>query len=89
MSANGATAIHDLSAAGVAIPIFGPNPKALFLPFAQVYWDKGMEAITQFSASEALGQPPAVVFGFYRNEYVRRNHFDIIRNSLKECVWGS
>jgi hypothetical protein len=52
----------------------------------QVYWDHAMEAVTQFTAAEALGKPPAEVYGFYRNEYVRRNHYDIIRNTPASYV---
>jgi hypothetical protein len=47
----------------------------------QIYWNHVMELITGYSAKEVLGQPSAVAYGFYRNEYTRRAHVDYIRNA--------
>lgn len=39
-----------------------------------------MELMTGYSAREALGRPMNEVFGFHRNEYVRRCHVSTLLN---------
>jgi hypothetical protein len=47
----------------------------------QIYWDRGMELATGYSAREAVGKDPVQVFGFERNELVRRSQFYMLKNT--------
>jgi hypothetical protein len=58
------------------------------MTLAQIYWNHVMELMTGYAAKEALGRPMVEVFGFFKNDYVRRSHFLFIKNTpkVKGCV---
>jgi hypothetical protein len=58
------------------------------MTLAQIYWNHVMELMTGYTAKEALGRPMVEVFGFFKNDYVRRSHFLFIKNTpkVKGCV---